>query len=57
MIPNWLHKHPKDWPPNAHAAWDERAAIMEHLGNVSKETAERRATMLVRKQIADRGER
>lgn len=57
MIPKWLHKHPTEWPPNARAMWDERAAICEHHGGATREVAEERAAALVRKWIVNRGER
>jgi hypothetical protein len=42
------------WPPSWREAYEERAAIMEHDGELDREDAERRAAELVRAQYAGR---
>ena len=43
-----LPPHPADWPDNWREAFEERAAIIEHDGGMSKKKAEYVAEWLVR---------
>jgi hypothetical protein len=40
------------WPAKWREVWEERAALMEYEGNLSRVTAEFRAAQIVRKQAA-----
>lgn len=42
----------KRWPARYKELFEERAGIMEHLGNLSEETAEARAEQDIRKLAA-----
>ena len=48
ILPPSLHH----WPPDAKAEFNERAAIIEFLGNLPSSEAEQIAEALVRKQWA-----
>lgn len=41
-----------DWPEEWRDAWEERAALMEHLGGLARDEAERRAEARVRLECA-----
>jgi len=41
------------WPKKWREVWEERAAIIEYLGNLSRPTAEFRAEQDVRKQAME----
>jgi len=42
-----------DWPTGARARYEERAAIMQYDGALSREEAERNAEDLIRQQWAE----
>ena len=42
-----------DWPAGARARYEERAAIMQYEGALSREEAERNAEDLIRQQWAE----
>jgi hypothetical protein len=44
-----------DWPEEAKELYDERAAIVEYDGNVSRSTANARAERMVREQWTRQG--
>lgn len=46
-----LPPSPLDWPAAARDAWEERAAIMEWDGCMTRELAERLAEQQVRDQV------
>lgn len=48
-----LPPNPAAWPKRWRELYEERAGIIEFQGNVSRETAEFRAQMDVRKQAAE----
>jgi hypothetical protein len=45
----------KDWPADALDDYEERAAIMEYHGNMSREDAEREAEALIRRRYEGEG--
>jgi hypothetical protein len=46
---------PSELPPDWHFLWDERAAIMEHDGNLPREHAEAQALLDILRQMELRG--
>jgi len=47
-----LPPNPAAWPARWREAYEERAGILEYLGNVSRDTAEVRAAIEVRREAA-----
>lgn len=47
---------PDDLPTEWHLAWDERAAIMEYDGGLTREYAEAEALKMIREEMHRHGE-
>ena len=50
-MPDGLAGHPHTWPARLRDAWEERAAIMEYHGGLTRERAEERAAWWIREQL------
>ena len=54
MATSVLTKDPSLWPDDWRAAWEERAAIMQYRGELTRKRAEVAAAVLLRREYRSR---